>query len=182
MRIAIAGAHATGKSTLAVELARSLPGYRMVEEAYYQIEAEGHPFADSLSLEEIEVQLERSLRCVHEERGNVIFDRSPADYVAYMLAHRQSGHAVTAEWLPLVCDAVATLDLIVYVPVERPDRIAVQHEELQLRRKVDALLRDAFIDDEWALGADVVVATGTLEERVAQVMTRLTNNLRSPRP
>lgn len=182
MRIAIAGAHATGKSTLAVELARSLPGYRMVEEAYYQLEAEGHPFADSLSLEEIEVQLERSLRCVHEEQGSVIFDRSPADYIAYMLAHRQSSHAVTAEWLPLVCDAVATLDLIVYVPVERPDRIAVQHEELQLRRKVDALLRDALIDDEWALGADVVVATGTLEERVAQVTARLTNNPRSPRP
>ncbi len=81
-----------------------------------------------------------------------------------------------------MCDAVATLDLIVYVPVERPDRIAVQHEELQLRRKVDALLRDALIDDEWALGADVVVATGTLEERVAQVTARLTNNPRSPRP
>lgn len=70
MRIAVAGTHAVGKSTLAAELVRVLPSYCVVEEAYYQLDAEGYPFADTPSLEDFEAQLERSLRCVREEQGS----------------------------------------------------------------------------------------------------------------
>jgi hypothetical protein len=114
-RIALAGAHETGKSTLAAELARALPGHPVVEEPYYELEAEGHLFAAPPTLEDFEAQLERSLRNVREERGDVIFDRSPADYLAYMLAHRDAADADVSSWLPRVADAVATLDLTVFV-------------------------------------------------------------------
>lgn len=173
MRIAVAGTHAVGKSTLAAELVRALPNYRMVEEAYYQLDAEGYLFADPPSLEDFEAQLERSLRCVREEQGGVIFDRSPADYLAYLLAHREAELVCTADWLPQVREAFDTLDLIVFVPIERPDRIAVPREEMTLRRRVDRLLREALIGDGWALGGEVLTVSGAPEERVKQVIARL---------
>jgi predicted ATPase len=174
MRIAVAGAHAVGKSTLAAELVRALPGYLVVEEAYWQLDAEGHLFADPPSLEDFEAQLERSLRCVGEEQGNVIFDRSPADYLAYMLTHREAERAATAEWLPQVREALVSLDLVVFVPVERPDRIAVPREEARLRRRVDQLLREALTQDGCALGGELLRVSGAAEERVKQVIARLT--------
>lgn len=173
MRIAVAGTHAVGKSTLAADLARALPRYRVVEEAYYQLDAEGHLFTDPPSLEDFEAQLERSLRCVREEQGDVIFDRSPADYLAYMLAHREAERAAPAEWLPQVREAFVTLDLIVFVPIERPERITVPREETRLRRRVDGLLREALVADGWGLGGEVVTVSGAPGERVTQVIERL---------
>jgi hypothetical protein len=172
MRLALAGAHATGKSTLAAELARALPGHRVIEEPYYQLEAEGHVFSASPPLEDFEAQLERSLQSVAQERGAVIFDRSPADYLAYFLAHRDRGRAALAHWFPEVCAAIATLDLLVFVPIERPDRIAAP-EAARLRRRVDTVLRAGVMADEWALGAPVLEVGGLPGERVAQVLARL---------
>ena len=140
MRIAIAGAHATGKSTLVAELAWALPGHPVVEEPYYQFEAEGHAFAERPALEDVEAQLARSLRDVSAPRAAVIFDRSPADFLAYLLAHRDGGRADVARWFPDIGDAVRTLDLVVFVPIERPDRV-VAPEAPRLRRQVDAALR-----------------------------------------
>jgi predicted ATPase len=182
MRIAIAGAHAVGKSTLAADLARTLPGYRVVEEAYYQLEAEGHLFADAPSLEDFEAQLERSLRCIREEQGEgaVIFDRSPADYLAYMLAHREVARATLADWFPVVRKAFATLDLIVFVPVERPDRITVAREEARLRRRVDRMLHEALVVDDWGLGGEVLTVSGAPGERVTQVLARIRAVLAEP--
>lgn len=174
MRIAVAGTHAVGKSTLAADLARALPRYRVVEEAYYQLDAEGHLFADPPTLEDFEAQLERALRCVREEQGDVIFDRSPADYLAYLLAQPAAERAAPAGWLPQVREAFATLDLIVFVPVERPEQIAVPREETRLRRRVDGLLCEALTADGWGLGGEVVTVRGAPGERVTQVLARLT--------
>lgn len=172
MRIALAGAHATGKSTLSVELARALPSYRVIEEPYYQLKAEGYVFAASPALEDFEAQLECSVRSVREEHGEVIFDRSPADFLAYLLVHRDRDRAEVARRLPDVSAAMAALDLIVFVPVERPDRIAAP-EAGRLRRRVDAELRAGLAADEWGLGRPVLEVGGTLGERVQQVLARL---------
>lgn len=172
-RIALAGAHETGKSTLAAELARALHGHRVVEEPYYALEARGTCFAAPPTLEDFEAQLERSLRDVREARGDVIFDRSPADYLAYMLAHREAAHADVSSWLPRVADAVATLDLTVFVPIERPDRISAEREAGRLRRRVHATLRAALVGDEWGFGANVLEVAGTPGERTRQVLARL---------
>jgi predicted ATPase len=173
VRIAIAGTHAAGKSTLAADVARALPGYRVVEEAYYQLGAEGYLFADPPSLEDFEVQLQRSLLCVRDEQGDVIFDRSPADYLAYLLAHREAERVAPAEWLRDISEAFATLDLIVFVPIERPDRIAAPPEELRLRRRVNRLLSEALVADDWGLGGRVLTVRGAPAERATQVIARL---------
>lgn len=172
LRIALAGAHATGKSTLSMELVRALPSYRVIEEPYYQLEAEGHAFAASPALEDFEAQLERSLRNVREEHGEVIFDRSPADYLAYLLVHRNRAQSDVACWLVEISAAMAALDLIVFVPVERPDRIDAP-EAGRLRRRVDAELRSGLATDGWGFGAPVLEVSGTPGERVHQVLARV---------
>ena len=172
MRIALTGAHATGKSTLATELARALPGYRVIEEPYHQLEAEGYAFAAAPTLEDFECQLERSLRSVAEERGPVIFDRSPADFVAYLLAHRDDRRAAAAWEFAAVAAAIGTLDLLVFVPIEQPDRIAAP-EARRLRRRVDAMLRAGLAADEWGFGTTVIEVSGSSMERVARVLASL---------
>src|SRR5262245_61056219 len=60
VRIAVSGAHGTGKSTLIADLARNLPGYAVAEESYYALLAEGHVFPALPSREDYELMLERS--------------------------------------------------------------------------------------------------------------------------
>jgi predicted ATPase len=169
MRIALAGAHATGKTTLAAELARALPGHRLVEEPYDQLAAEGHGFAVPPALEDFEAQLECALRGVARERGSAIFDRSPADFLAYLLTHRDRDRADLGRWLADVRAALNALDLIVFVPIERPDRIAAS-DAARLRRRVDAALRAGLVEDEWGLGGRVFEVRGTPGERTRQVL------------
>jgi len=84
MRIAVGGAHASGKSTLIAELSRTLPSHKVVEEPYYLFVAEGHNFAGE-------------------------------------------GSSVLDDWLPPVRAAMARLDLVVFVPIEQPDRQVLVH-------------------------------------------------------
>ena len=172
MRIALTGAHATGKSTLAAELARSLVGYRVIEEPYYQLESEGYAFVASPTLEDFEVQLDRSIRNVEDLHGALILDRSPADYLAYLLSHGDGGPAAATQWFAKVGEAIATLDLLVFVPIERPDRIAAP-EATRLRRRVDTALRGGLLADDWGFGATILEVTGSLDERVAQILAHI---------
>ena len=172
LRIALTGAHATGKTTIAAELARAIPGYRVIEEPYYQLESEGYAFGASPTLEDFEMQLERSIRNVEGLQGGSIFDRSPADYLAYLLSHGDGGPATAAHWFPKVGGAIATLDLLVFVPIERPDRIETR-EASRLRRRVDTALRAGLLADDWGFDATILEVNGSPDERVAQILARI---------
>src|SRR5207247_11249902 len=78
LRIAVSGAHRTGKTTLVEELVRLLPTYTAIAEPYYFLEEEGHEFAEMPSLEDFELQLERSMKLLAEDGEDLIFDRCPA--------------------------------------------------------------------------------------------------------
>lgn len=174
MRIAVSGAHRTGKTTLVEELARALPSSAMVEEPYHQLEEEGHEFAEMPSLEDFEVQLERSIECLVDSEGNTIFDRCPADILAYLITHEDTDGFDVERWLPRVRKAMRRLDLIVFVPVEHPDRIAISDaRERRLRRSVDEELRDIVLGDRWEFGVETVEVAGPSRERVRQVLGKL---------
>jgi len=171
MRIAVSGSHATGKSTLALELTRHFPDMTAVEESYHLLTEQGHAFGDPPTLEDFELLFDHSvatLAAAHSEP--VIFDRSPADYLAYIAA--LSRGAVLPGLVRATTAALATLDLVVYVPVERPDRVHAP-EAPRLRRRVDALLRDMLVNQAWGFAVPVVEARGTLNQRTAQLVTRL---------
>ena len=174
MKIAVSGAHRTGKTTLIEELCRVLPAYAAVDEPYCLLEEEGHEFAEMPSLEDFELQLERSIDCLVDSENDRIFDRCPADILAYLITHQDSEGFDLEHWLPRVRSAMRRLDLIIFVPVEDPDRIIVSDpDEAELRQRVHEELQDIVLEDRWHFGVEATEVTGTLRERVRQVLARV---------
>jgi len=174
LRIAVSGAHRTGKSTLVEGLCRSLPGHAAVDEPYRALEEEGHLFAESPSLEEFELQLERSIRSLVEGTPDQIYDRCPADFLAYLATHPDR-HAFDRErWADQVHAAMKTLDLVVLVPIEQPDRIQLSWgDRPKWRRRVADELRGLLLDDTWNLGVTCIEVRGDPGERLDQVLRHL---------
>ena len=173
MRIAISGSHLVGKTTLATALSEALPEYALIPEPYYLLEEDGHQFAEKPSLEDFELQLERSCGCILESGTDAIFDRCPLDILGYLLSHRDAGAFRVEDWMPRVRESVAALDLIGFVPIEEPDRVPVPRSQAAFRAAVDAALRDVIVDDAYGLGADVIIVEGTIDARVRRVLTHL---------
>ena len=171
MRIAVSGAHRTGKSTLVDSLGRELAGHEVVEEPYHLLEEEGHEFGHPPSLEDFESQLDRSIRAILTGSDDQIFDRCPADLLAYLLTHRDGARFDFDPWIPRVRAALEKLDVVVFVPIEHPDRITLGRDDCpQWRRRVDEELRSVLLDDGWDLGARVLEVRGTAGERLNQVL------------
>jgi hypothetical protein len=175
MRIAVSGTHAVGKSTLAQELGDVLSGYQVVEEPHYALLDEGYAFAAEPTVEDLEIQLERSITSLAGvSAGRVLFDRCPADYLAYLAALPHADPSTLAMWMSSAQGVLGGLDLIVYVPVERPDRIEVPETEgRRLRKRVDTTLREMLVDDTWGFGVPVLEVRGTPGERARSVLRHL---------
>ena len=174
MRIAVSGAHRTGKTTLVEELSRALPNFGVMDEPYHLLEEEGHEFAEMPSLDDFELMLERSIQCVEDSGEDQLFDRCPADMLAYLIAHRDSAGLDVEAWLPRLESAMRRLDLIVFVPIEHPDRVIVSDpEDRELRRRVDEELRDIVVADRWGFDLEAIEVAGTLRERTRQVLAQI---------
>jgi predicted ATPase len=173
MRVAVSGTHRSGKSTLIEELARLLPAYSVVDEPYHLMVEEGHELSHPPSLEDFEAQLERSIEELKDDRDNVLFDRCPVDFLAYISVHPDSEAFDLDEWLPRLREAVQTLDLIVFVPLEDRDRIALasSEDDDDSREAVDERLKELLLEDD--LDVDVFEVEGDLATRVRAVLRRI---------
>lgn len=168
MRIAVSGSHATGKSSLIEELTRLLIDVDVVEESYHLLMAEGVEFTDPPDLDDYLTMMRRTGRDYALPRGGmVLFDRTPADYLAYAMTI--DGGLPGGDTVALVHDALATLDLVVFIPIEAPDRIVEVGGHRRLRRSVDRLLRATWLDDSWGWHVPVLEVSGTPERRADQV-------------
>jgi thymidylate kinase len=174
MRIAISGTHFSGKSTLVEALSEELPQYTTVEEPYYLLQEEGYEFAQSPSLEDFELQLERSIESLDEGSPNVIFDRCPADILGYILAHTDVDAFEMEEWLPRVQNAIGKLDLIVFLPIEEPERIVLPFsQDAGYRQRVDEKLKEIILENPFDFEVDVLEVTGSLNTRVQSVLAHI---------
>lgn len=175
MRLAISGAHRTGKSTLVEDLRRNLPGYEAIEEPYSLLEETGHLFRHPPSIEDFELQLDGSIRSILAAPSNAIFDRCPADLLAYLAVHPDREGFDPDLWMPRVREAMNQLDLVVFVPIEHPDRIGPETETRpRWRRAVHEELRTILLDDPWDLRVVTMEVRGDHRERLNQVLRRLT--------
>jgi nicotinamide riboside kinase len=175
MSLALSGTHASGKTILAERLARSLPTYTIIDEPYYILESQGHHFSDPPTAEDYELQLACSLDTIEAATGNCIVDRSPIDFLAYLLAGRSHAAVDFDRWIPRVRQAVGRLDLIVYVPLEEPDRLRdIPVERPSLRRRMDERLRELLYEDPWKLGPKVLEVHGSVDDRARQVLAHVT--------
>lgn len=174
MRIAISGAHFSGKSTLVGDLADALPTYSIVDEPYVLLAEEGYEFSEMPSVEDFELQLERSIECLDESEPDVLFDRCPADLLAYLLTHADADAFDLERWLPRIRAAIGKLDLVVFLPVEGRDRIPLPtSEDAVLRMQVDAELREILLEDSFDFDVEVIEVTGARAERVRRVVEYL---------
>lgn len=175
MRIAISGSHRTGKSTLLSELAGFMPTYRTVDEPYHLMEEDGHEFSHPPSIEDFEAQLERSIEELREAGEKVLFDRCPLDLLAYIAVHDEADSFDLDAWLPKVRDALQTLDLVVFVPIEERERIAfaASDDGEEDRTAVDEKLRELVVEDPYEFGLRVIEVHGDLESRAQAVLRKL---------
>ncbi len=182
VRIAFSGSHRVGKSTLVELVADALPRYTTVNEPYYLLEEEGYECSETPSVEDFEAQLERSLVAIEEGEQDVLFDRCPADIFAYLLTHDDAGAFEAEEWLERTREAMQTLDLVIFVPVEERDRIALpSHEDGEYRLAVHEKLHHLLIDDALGFGTEVLTVQGDVPARVDQIMARIGREKRSKR-
>lgn len=172
MRVAFSGAHRTGKTTLLEAVAGLRPGYAVIDEPYRLLEEEGYELADPPSVEDFEQQLRRSFTAISEAPVRALFDRCPLDLIAYLRALDSDYDA--RDWLPDLREAMETIDLVVVVSIEAPDRVPLPaHEDRRLRRDVDELIGALVLDDEYGLGAASLAVHGSLDERTRQVLRAL---------
>ena len=181
MRIAVTGTHGVGKSTLTEDLALRLPGYRVVEEPYYLLAERGHEFSESPTIDEYLLMLRQSLAVMRSERRDVIFDRCPLDYLAYIYALRGAAGFDLGQWQPAIERAIGSLDLLVFVPItSEADAQLPLTQHTELRMSVDDYLHELIVEDSLGVCDDVEVVEllGPLRYRTEQVMARVVRLLR----
>jgi predicted ATPase len=167
MRVGFTGAHRTGKTSLVEAVSSELPAYAVIDEPYRLLEDDGHELSDPPSREDFELQLRMSIELLGRGSTHALFDRTPVDFIAYL----QAGDPEAEVDLDEVRDAMAALDLLVFVPIEEPDRVVVSaSEDRRLRRRVDERLRQLVVDDMLELGVDTLEVSGDVANRLRQVL------------
>jgi AAA domain len=156
MRIAISGTHCCGKSTLIDEFLVAHPGFTHEPEPYVVLQDDyGELFAAEPSADDFYKQLEFNAGRLHRYHSGarVIFERSPADFLAYLLAlndlrRDEDAARLTDMALPAVRHALQFLDLIVFLPLNDVGVDAISDsEDPELRDAVDSRLVEIFNDD-----------------------------------
>ena len=175
MRIAISGTHCCGKSTLIEAFLAAHSEYAHEPEPYEMLqELHGETFGAEPSAEEFFIQLEYQVErlrqyCVGDR---VIFERSPVDFVAYLLAlddlaRDTADPALTKQSIEVARGAVQLLDLIVYLPATGA---VSESEDPDLRTAVDARLEEILLNDELGIFAtpssSILEITGTTSQRL----------------
>lgn len=174
MRIAITGTHGSGKTTLVEDFLERHPHYEHEPEPYLTLAQNGIAFADGASLPDLEEQLTQSVGLILAHAGDrdVIFDRCPLDYIAYL---EVVAEAEGSEWmpsgklLPRIEKALASLDRLFFLPLSQPDEITTRIEFPKLRRAVDQRFKRLIRDDDFELGDRVVELTGTRAARLEEL-------------
>jgi len=168
MKITLTGAHRTGKTTLTEKLQEALPEYEVRDEAFYELEETGFAFSEIPSPEEYLILLEHSIEQITAaENENIIFDRCPLDMLAYILATDDFESINIKTLYERVKDAMSETDLLVFVPVEVPDRIGCPSSELpELRQKVNEILNDWV----WDFNTNAIEVSGSPSVRRDQII------------
>lgn len=168
MRIAITGAHKVGKTTLAEALQERFPDYEHRTEPYYELEELGYGFAEKPTADDFIEQLNHSIKQLETSGENVIFDRCPIDFLAYINAVDSSINI--QPYYDRVEGIVKNIDLLIFVTIEEPDLIVCKETDLPaLRYRVDEILIE-WIED---FGVEVLKVEGTLQHRLTQVLDKI---------
>ena len=168
MRIAVTGSHNSGKSTIIEMLSESFPCYILHEEPYYLLLEEGYEIPDPPSLDDYRTMLEKSLELIEEEQSvDVLFDRSPVDLLAYVLASDIYNEIDTEKYFDEVRMSIQNLDAFFYIPIENIDALTYPiDEKSELREDVDSMIERIIYD--LAGNTPVIQLSGDLKTRLTK--------------
>jgi hypothetical protein len=163
MRIAVSGTHCSGKSTLIDDFLAVHRDYVHEPEPYELLELYGEAMSDQPTAADFYRQLELSIETFrrYAPGARVIVERSPLDFVAYLLA--------LGEAVELDAGAMDHIDLLVLLPLD--DQIdAPESEHLALREAMNERLLELDVPGS----VRTVEVRGTRRQRLAALERALT--------
>ena len=186
MRVAVSGTHCCGKSTLIDEFLLAHPDFTHEPEPYAVLEEDyGEVFAAEPSPDDFYRQLEFNVDRLrrYQPGERVIFERSPVDFLAYLLAlndlrRGESTMRRIERSLGMMMEAIQLLDLIVFVRLNDEDGIVMSDsEDPELRRAVNDRLAGIFNDHDFNLFTSdrpvVLEAMGSTTQRLRMLESAL---------
>jgi hypothetical protein len=192
MRIAISGTHCCGKSTLIDAFLLAHPEFAHEPEPYEALQDEyGETFAAEPCAEDFYQQLEYNVGRLHQygSGDHVIYERSPADYLAYMFALAELGRdrdasLVAENSLKMARDAITFLDVVVFLTADDIHSDVPDSEDPELRTAVDTRLERILIEDDLGWFSSnhplVLQASGTTMRRLQTIESVLRSHERFP--
>lgn len=167
MRIAVSGSHCSGKTTLVEDFLQRHPEYSHEPEPYEWLSDAAAELTSADVWQQLEISVERL--SAYGPGSNVIVERSPIDFLAYLEALQALGREDTSRMLDsageLARRGMEHVDLLVVLPlsdeIEAPD-----DEDPELRDAMNASLLE-IVDDHLPPGARCIEATGTPQQRLA---------------
>lgn len=176
MRIAVAGTHCSGKSTLVHDFLAAHPEYVHEPEPYEWLE-ELQQFAEEPAATDFFRQLEMSVERLrgYGRGARMIAERSPLDFVAYILALEDREFAERA--MALADEGMEHVDLLVVLPLDG-DIEAPSDEDPELRAAMNEQLLELVAADN----VTVVELHGSPARRLAALERHLTGGMRALPP
>ncbi|EIC07520.1 hypothetical protein OR221_2203 [Microbacterium laevaniformans OR221] len=176
MRIVVSGTHASGKSTLIADFARRHPEYAVFADPFELIDESDDRPAAAMFASQLRLAAGRLID-IHSGE-NLIAERGPLDFLAYLLALDELGRtALDRSTLSSAADrtrgALATVDHLVLLPLTAAHPIHVgDDEDAALRETMNDVLLDLLDDaDVVPAGLTVTEVTGSPAERLATIET-----------
>jgi len=170
LRIAVSGAHSLGKSTFVNDWVAARPGTIREEEPYRALGLHGPYeilFRDESNRLHNGIQLYYNLSRVLRYRcpsDQVIFDRAPADFIAYSQYTADCGttdidDSFVGTLVEPVRESLQSLDLIVFVPKTESAPVAMEDDGIRpvdhaYRDAVDEIFKQMYREDRYGLMAE----------------------------
>jgi len=172
VRIAVSGTHCSGKSTLIEDFLAAHRNYAHEPEPYEMLELYGEASAEEPDAESFYRQLELSVERLrrYPPGSRVIAERSPLDFIAYLLT--LGDRELVEPAMELAAGGMEHIDLLVVLPLNDADGIeAPESEYPELREAMNERLLELIATGEF--NVEVIELYGDPRERLAVLESRL---------
>ncbi|MFD4959050.1 AAA family ATPase [Microbacterium sp. NPDC058389] len=171
MRIVVSGTHASGKSTLITDFTARHPGYTVLPDPFDLLDETWDAAGAASFAAQLRIAASRLLD--DDLGGDIIAERGPLDFLAYLLALDElTGDAVPRELLvrssALTAEALRHADLLVILPLDEGNPLVHDFDEHpELRDAMNDALLDLLEDSDVIGDLTVIELAGDRDERLA---------------
>ena len=190
MRIAISGSHSLGKSTVVNDWVAQNPHFKREEEPYRVLGLHGPYeilFRDASTKLHNGIQLYYNIGRIHrygDSGDDVIFDRSPIDYIAYSQYTADQGttdidDAFVESMVPGVRESLDHLDILAFVPKSDEWPVEMEADGIRpvdhgYRDQVDTIFKQIYREGRFDVmpksrGPHLIELCGPRDQRLSQL-------------